>query len=268
MKKGVVPTLLIVFLFSVHPVLAGTVTRSFSDTSVNQGGQVTVSLDVDVDEASGETFYALDEAYPSGWILISDGGLNASHAYHLKEAVIQGAVDAQYQYILQAPNQEGVFTWSGIYMFENMSSEQGISGQDQVTVTSPSSSENGPGGGFCAEDHTRSCSVTQVGSCAEGNETCHSNQWSGCPQPINEVCNGIDDDCDGEVDDDCVSDYCAEGLINSTERCLCGDDSRTSGYCCDGLWYEDGCPFQWSIVMIAGIVMLIGLLFFLVFRVL
>ncbi len=53
----------------------------------------------------------------------------------------------------------------------------------------------------CTPGDTRSCRVAHAGICAEGTETCTSNgEWSGCPSPGTETCNGFDDDCDGIID--------------------------------------------------------------------
>ncbi len=70
----------------------------------------------------------------------------------------------------------------------------------------------------CTPGQTRSCfngppAAAGVGICHAGIITCQSSgRWSACSGSINpaaEVCNGLDDDCDGEVDADwCV---CAAG---------------------------------------------------------
>jgi hypothetical protein len=53
----------------------------------------------------------------------------------------------------------------------------------------------------CVPQSTRPCRVAHLGICAEGTETCTSQgEWSGCPSPGTETCNGLDDDCDGVID--------------------------------------------------------------------
>ena len=68
----------------------------------------------------------------------------------------------------------------------------------------------GAGGDRC--DLTRSCfsgpaASEHVGACHAGIETCSDGRWSGsCAgevAPTPESCDGMDDDCDGEVDEDC-----------------------------------------------------------------
>jgi len=65
------------------------------------------------------------------------------------------------------------------------------------------------------DDNTpsRSCALNHTGICAIGNETCTSGTYGGCPLPQNETCNGLDDNCDGTIDEGCL---CIE---NTTRQC-------------------------------------------------
>jgi|GEM_PF-1918268 len=63
----------------------------------------------------------------------------------------------------------------------------------------------------CAVNETRACytgpaETRDVGECSDGTETCIDEEWSGVCEgettPANETCDGLDDDCDGTVDED------------------------------------------------------------------
>jgi Putative metal-binding motif len=61
----------------------------------------------------------------------------------------------------------------------------------------------------CCEGDTEPCGVSQ-GICTQGTQTCINGAWGACngatlPQP--EICgNGLDEDCDGQIDDGCTLD--------------------------------------------------------------
>ena len=53
---------------------------------------------------------------------------------------------------------------------------------------------------MCVGSGSRPC--TLPGACASGTETCSGGLWGSCSTaPIAESCNGLDDDCDGTIDD-------------------------------------------------------------------
>ncbi len=69
---------------------------------------------------------------------------------------------------------------------------------------------------------------TCVGACTEGTQTCTTGAWGGCTgwvTPIPEVCNNVDDDCDGSTDEG-LSQACvetnAEGTCTGVETCSAG----------------------------------------------
>jgi hypothetical protein len=85
-----------------------------------------------------------------------------------------------------------------------------------------------PLGGACAEadeGQTRSC----VADCGIGTETCVDGTWRGCDaiSGADEVCNGRDDDCDGNVDD---------GLERACETA----EGPSTQVCDDGRWLSCG----------------------------
>jgi hypothetical protein len=54
---------------------------------------------------------------------------------------------------------------------------------------------------------SKQCGVSNVGTCKYGTSTCSTGMWGACAgniDPIKEICfNGLDDDCNGKVDDGC-----------------------------------------------------------------
>ena len=84
----------------------------------------------------------------------------------------------------------------------------------------------------CVNGATRSCG-TSTGACTTGTETCYSGSWGGCVGgigPRTETCNGIDDNCNGSVDEGSV---CTPSCVPTTEICNGVDDD------CDGVVDED-----------------------------
>ncbi len=84
------------------------------------------------------------------------------------------------------------------------------------------------------EDISRECGTSNLGICRMGTETCSIGVWSGCNAitPKTESCNGLDDNCDGVVDEGCA---CRSG-----EEQDCGTDvgacSLGKQSCINGAW--------------------------------
>ncbi|MFH1607847.1 MAG: hypothetical protein ABIA78_01815 [archaeon] len=111
------------------------VTRSFSSTTVSTGAQIDVMIDVTI--ISGETFYAIEEYIPSGWVVTSGStGLpDASNTY--RWVWIEGVTGPRqdpFTYTVQAPATTGNYVFDGIYMFEGETVDTTTKGQTTVTV--------------------------------------------------------------------------------------------------------------------------------------
>ncbi|MEJ2683418.1 MAG: MopE-related protein [Candidatus Sulfobium sp.] len=59
----------------------------------------------------------------------------------------------------------------------------------------------------CSDGDSRPCGSSNVAPCSFGTQTCSNGYWGECvgaTDPTQETCNGIDDDCNGAVDDNAV----------------------------------------------------------------
>lgn len=66
---------------------------------------------------------------------------------------------------------------------------------------------------------TRPCSDNYQGECGVGDETCaQTTGWSGCPTPATELCNAVDEDCDGDSTE-CGADI-TDSTGGSTDGCV------------------------------------------------
>jgi hypothetical protein len=127
----------------------------------------------------------------------------------------------------------------------------------------------------CIIGQTKACGL-QTGACRPGYRMCTQGKWaSECIDetgPTAEVCgNGIDDDCDGSVDEnDCIlaaSVNCSEGLIATP--CICQGSTYASGYCYNDYYFterQDVPVFPWEVLSFIGGIIISGLLLLVVVR--
>ncbi|MBT4648028.1 hypothetical protein HOC11_07230 [archaeon] len=117
----------------------------------------------------------------------------------------------------------------------------------------------------CDGDITVSCGFSDVtlngiGICQLGTKTCENGKWSECIdyiEPKEEECNGEDDNCDNEVDENPI-DICVQPTNTITKYCsdgecidFCGDGSKNNGEGCDDGKNgndDDGCLDDCSLV--------------------
>jgi hypothetical protein len=121
-------------MFILPIISASGVIRTVSPGVAAPGENVTVTLSVDV--SGGNDYYAIDEIFPPGWTVIEKGLGSTEHKGHWKYVIIESAKNAQLTYKLQAPQAEGVYSFSGEYMFGGTTEPVPIMGQNTVAVNS------------------------------------------------------------------------------------------------------------------------------------
>ncbi len=104
----------------------------------------------------------------------------------------------------------------------------------------------------CINGATQQCGTTDIGECSYGTQTCANGQWGACVgavSPAIESCDGKDNDCDGNSDEEVTAPNCQLELgvcQNSKKICETGswEECTTSNYgpnyeisetSCDGL---------------------------------
>jgi hypothetical protein len=110
----------------------------------------------------------------------------------------------------------------------------------------------------CVPDEARPCyggppATAGLGACVTGMQRCESGRWGACAGavlPALERCNGVDDDCDGELDEEptdvgagCATNLpgvCGVGVTRCAEgRLLCVQAAAPTADLCNGL--DDDC---------------------------
>ena len=130
MNSKFVAATFLAILFLMPLADASTVTRYFVKDSASPGETIAVTLEVEI--TGGETYYIIDDSVPQGWTIINPDP--ETKTGHFKVVVIQGAENRPHGYLVNAPDVEGTYAFSGTYMFEGMSAEGSIGGQDTIEV--------------------------------------------------------------------------------------------------------------------------------------
>lgn len=110
-----------------------TVTRSFSTATPTVGAALTVTLAVNL--VAPDSYYAIDEVVPAGWVISNPGTGDTSQAGHIKWVVIMGAASTNYSYTVTVPGvATGVYTFAGSYGTDSIIPEVSILGPTTVTA--------------------------------------------------------------------------------------------------------------------------------------
>jgi len=225
--------------------------RTFSSTEVGINTVVTVTLNVVINGA--HTFYAIEEDIPSGWTVVNDGGGSTGQTNSLKWVVIESATTSTYTYTVRAPAQPGSATFSGDYFIEHMDDISPTEGSMDITVTGaciPSTeicdgADNDCDGqtdeyltappcelnqGVCAGNKFKSCGGSS------GWLDCGTTEYGSNYETTEVTCDGLDNDCDSDVDENLITPYCdlQQGICSGSLKVCEG----TSGWSiCDASEY-------------------------------
>jgi hypothetical protein len=252
---GILFSCLLSLLLAASICQASSVSRAFSKSAAGPGETIQVNLTVSI--TGGEGYYAIDEMYPSGWTVTSTSGYT-NETGHIKFVVLQGAASGNQTYRITSPFTPGNYTFSGTYMFENMTSPASISGQSQVQVSSScvnstfyrDSDSDGYGNASWSILNCTSPAgyVSNSLDCNDGNPSIHPGASETCGNGVDEDCSGSDLSCSsppsgngggggggGGTPSECTSGEMRQCSLTYRGYCASGNES-----CVNGKWA--GCP--------------------------
>ena len=132
-------------------------------------------------------------------------------------------------------------TWDGTTI--QFTANQGALNPDQTyylfVIDSDGTVSNGKAISFtaavgCTDGETRTCG-SNVGECSAGTETCSGGTWGSCVGeiiPTEEICgNGLDDDCDTLIDEDCPTGCIIDEECNYLDNLPCTEGVCNAGAC-------------------------------------
>ncbi len=79
----------------------------------------------------------------------------------------------------------------------------------------------------CTSGETRACGFPDEGRCRGGMQECVAGAWSACDGtigPATEICDGLDNDCDGQADEQ-ADNVCPRGFSCADGRCVKDDEA-------------------------------------------